>query len=288
MMQELPGEWGALMFLVFTLGARHGLDADHLATIDGLARHNAAAHPRLARWCGALFSLGHGLVVTLVAAVLGVATDRIAVPQWLDDVGAWISISFLLLLGVLNLGAVLATPQGEIMATVGFMSKCFARLQRTSHPALVAAIGALFALSFDTMSQTALFALTATHFGGIGHALALGLIFTTGMLLTDALNGLWIARLLRRADQAACIASRVMGLTVAAVSLVVALLGIGNYFSPAVNMWSENTAAAMSAGVVLVSLLGFGLALGSARVTRSRTASGMQPWSVRRQPPSVL
>ena len=33
---ELSNEWIPLLALAFVLGARHGLDADHLATIDGL------------------------------------------------------------------------------------------------------------------------------------------------------------------------------------------------------------------------------------------------------------
>jgi high-affinity nickel-transport protein len=44
------------------------------------------------------------------------------------------------------------------------------------------------------------------------------LAFTVGMLLADGANGLWIAGLLRRADHRARIASRVMGLMVAAIS----------------------------------------------------------------------
>ena len=53
---------------------RHGLDADHLATIDGLTRHNARANPASARFCGALFSLGHGLVACAVAIALAAQT----------------------------------------------------------------------------------------------------------------------------------------------------------------------------------------------------------------------
>ena len=39
-MHDLPTDWGALCALVFLLGMRHGFDADHLATIDGLTRLN--------------------------------------------------------------------------------------------------------------------------------------------------------------------------------------------------------------------------------------------------------
>ncbi len=45
-MDELPATWTALCMLAFVLGARHGFDADHLATIDGLTRYNARTNPR--------------------------------------------------------------------------------------------------------------------------------------------------------------------------------------------------------------------------------------------------
>lgn len=57
--------FAALCALALILGIKHGFDADHLATIDGLARCNAARSPRAARLSGALFSSGHGLVVLL-------------------------------------------------------------------------------------------------------------------------------------------------------------------------------------------------------------------------------
>ena len=60
-MDQLPATWTALCVLGFVLGARHGFDADHLATIDVLTRYNARTNPALARFCGALFSLAHGL-----------------------------------------------------------------------------------------------------------------------------------------------------------------------------------------------------------------------------------
>jgi high-affinity nickel-transport protein len=93
----------------------------------------------------------------------------------MEDLGTWISIAFLTLLGVLNLRAVLAAPAGDMVATVGLKAGLLRRLQATSHPLAIAAVGALFALSFDTMSQAALFAVTATQHGGVVHTLALGL-----------------------------------------------------------------------------------------------------------------
>jgi high-affinity nickel-transport protein len=247
----------ALLALIFVLGAKHGLDADHLATIDGLTRHNLRQGCLRARWCGALFSLGHGGIVLLIALGVGLASQQWQTPLWLESVGTWISIGFLTLLGLLNLRAVLVTAPDAMVAPVGLKAGLLARLQATSHPWAIAAIGALFALSFDTISQAALFAVTATRHGGLGHALALGLTFTAGMLVMDGINGLWIARLLRRADQQARIASRVMGLVVALISFSVAGLGLARWLHADLAAWYDGKELAVGASVIALLTLSF-------------------------------
>lgn len=254
---ELPTDWMALLTLVFVLGAKHGLDADHLATIDGLTRYNLRQGSHRARWCGALFSLGHGAIVLLIALGVGLASRQWQTPLWLESVGAWVSIGFLTLLGLLNLRAVLVAAPDAMVAPVGLKTGLLARLQATSHPLAIAAVGALFALSFDTISQAALFAVTATRHGGLGHALALGLTFTAGMLVMDGINGLWIARLLRRADQQARVASRVMGLAVALISFSVAGLGLARWLHADLAAWYDGKELAVGASVILLLTLSF-------------------------------
>ena len=265
---DLPNDWIALLALVFILGAKHGLDADHLATIDGLTRYNLRIAPGRARWCGSLFSLGHGSIVLLIALAVGLASAAWQVPVWMEDLGTWISIAFLTLLGVLNLRAVLTAPSGEMVATVGIKAGLLRRLQSTSHPLAIAAVGALFALSFDTMSQAALFAVTATQHGGVAHTLALGLVFTAGMLLADGANGLWIAGLLRRADHRARIASRLTGLMVAAISLSVAAFGLARWLRTDIAQWYEGRELMVGMGVII--LLAFSFAIAN-RLTRSQS-----------------
>jgi hypothetical protein len=100
-------------------------------------------------------------------------------------------------------------------------------------------VGALFALSFDTVSQAALFAVAGVQAGGWQHALGLGLVFMAGMLLADGANGLWLARLIARADSAARIASRVMAVAVAGVSLLVAAHGAARLVLPGLEAWAR-------------------------------------------------
>jgi nickel/cobalt transporter (NiCoT) family protein len=268
---ELPTEWTALCALVFLLGIKHGFDADHLATIDGLTRYNARHGRHLGRYCGALFSLGHGAVVLIIALAVGVASERWDAPPWLEAFGAWTSILFLSLIGIVNLHAVLSASPGQVVAPIGLKGRLLGRLNRASQPLTVALVGALFALSFDTVSQSALFAVTATQFGGVGHALFLGTVFVFGVLVTDGVNGLWISRLIARADQLACIASRVMGLAVSAVSLLVAALGAAKLASPAINQWTEGREATFGALVVALVATSFVVAVLMSRL-RPKTA----------------
>ena len=90
MFEQLPTQWGPLCLVVFALGMRHGLDADHLAAIDGPTRFNAQSQPRLAHLCGALFALGHGAVVAVVALGVGSLAHQWSVPRMLEDAGACI------------------------------------------------------------------------------------------------------------------------------------------------------------------------------------------------------
>jgi high-affinity nickel-transport protein len=256
-MNELPTDWSALCALVFLLGMRHGFDADHLAAIDGLTRLASSPRRAHARYCGALFSLGHGTIVLSIAAVVGVLSERWEPPTWLNAFGAWISIAFLLLIGVVNLRAVLMTAPGSLVPLVGIKGPLLARLLPARNPLGVAAVGALFAFSFDTISQTALFAMTATQFGGLLHALTLGLLFVLGMLLADGLNGWWISHLIARADQIAVLASRIMSVAVSGVSLLVAALGVAKLLSPAMEHWSEGKELAFGGVVVLVIALSY-------------------------------
>lgn len=247
----LPHDLAGLALMVFLLGLRHGMDPDHLATIDGLARYNAQNRPRLARWSGCFFSLGHGAVVTLVAGFVAAALHDGAVPEWLEHVGAWISIVFLLVLGIGNTVAVFRTPAHRVVELKGVKGRLLGRIAETSHPAVIATIGAAFALSFDTLSQAALFSLTGVHLAGWPFSVALGLLFTLGMMATDGANGAWVASMVRGADRRARVASRVMGLAIGLLGIAIAGLAM-------VRLLSQDAAAALAGGELQ---MGLGLAL---------------------------
>lgn len=240
-MSTVPADALGLAALVLVLGLRHGFDPDHLVAIDGLTRSTRS------RWSGVFFSLGHGMVVTLIGLAVAIAaTDRQA-PAWLEGLGAAISIGVLLVLGIANLLMVLRTRAGEPVSPVGLRGRWLAeRVGQASHPVVIAAVGAAFALSFDTLSHALVFSLAGASMAGWLFALALGLLFTLGMVITDALNGWWVARMITAADRRAARASRVMSIAIAVLCLALAAASLARYAVPLVGARIDELAPILS------------------------------------------
>ena len=196
-----------------------------------------------------------------VAVLVGVVARRWEIPVWVDALGAWISIVFLLALGAINLAAVFKAAPDQVVGLAGIKGRWLGKLNHASHPVLIACVGALFALSFDTLSQTALFSMAASNMAGWMFSAALGMIFMLGMIATDGINGLWISRLINRADQHAIIASRVMGLTMGGLSILVGLFGIARYFFPVIATHSAGHELMTGAAIICTVALSFIIAL---------------------------
>ena len=77
-----------MIFMALTLGLRHGLDLDHLATIDAITR-TVRNSQFLSKLVGFLFSLGHGLVVILISLIIGSGLMKTHTPPWLEWVRKW-------------------------------------------------------------------------------------------------------------------------------------------------------------------------------------------------------
>jgi len=264
-MDALPATWTALCLLTFVLGLKHGFDADHLATIDGLTRYNACVNPALSRVAGVLFSLGHGAVVLLVALVAGILSARWRTPGWLELTGAAVSVLFLFGLAFVNVHAVLTSPPNAVIAPAGLKARLLGRVLTVRRPWAITAVGMLFAFSFDTVSQTALFALAAGRFGGVSQAMFVAGLFVLGMLAVDGINGVWISALIRRADRRAVIASRVMALAVAAISLAVGLFTVAKLLLPPLDAWAASRELVFGTVVVSAVTAAFLAAMRAAR-----------------------
>ncbi len=250
---------------MLALGARHGFDADHLAAIDAFTRLAGPTRPRLARGCGALFSIGHGLVVIGIALAVSMASSRWVAPTWLGPAGTGISIAALFTLGALNLVAVLRTPADQMVQLVGLKTHWMRGRLGQPSTAVVMLAGSLFALSFDTVSQVMLFAFLGAGMGGWQYALTLAVLFIAGMLITDGVQGLWVAHLLQRADRRALLASRVMGVAVSALSLVVAGVALARILMPAIDAWLDERSLSLGIAATLLVGASFLIALRLAR-----------------------
>ncbi len=242
----------SLVGLTFMLGLRHGMDPDHLAVVDNITRFNASNFPQRARWCGLFFSLGHGAMVTLVAALLAVASGARMIPGWVEIVGQSISIGFLIAVGGLNLHALLRADGAGVAAPRGLKSALFGRFTRVSHPLAVSLIGAAFAISMDTLSQAAVFSLAASGRFAWTVALLLGAVFTLGMLAVDTANGLWVQRMIGALDGRVRVRGRYLTLAIAFLSLGLAATGILRLGHSGLDSWVAGHGLVIGAASVLL------------------------------------
>ncbi len=251
--EQFPEDLLGLALVVLMLGIRHGFDPDHLAAIDGLTRYNSSERPVLAKMAGLLFSLGHGLVIVPLSIYSASLAKTFDVPVWFDTFGTWVSITILLGLAVLNLSSVLGTPAHEAVQLKGWRQSFFARMLNVRHPGAMLAVGAVFALSFDTLSQASLFVVLASKYQAWHVAVIFALLFVVGMLITDGINGLFIAKLIKRSDHTARVASRVMALAVSGVSILVAVVSILSEINPTFDGWRSGKEVWL--GVFIVAIL---------------------------------
>ena len=263
----------AMALVALVLGMRHGVDADHLAAIDAMTRCNAQARPALARRTGVWFSLGHGAVVMLVAQAVAATAHAWNAPAWLEPFGAWASITMLVLLGVLNLVAWQRTAPGARVDLTGWRSRVFDGALRACSRRAVMGVGVLFALSFDTVTQAALMAATGIAHHGLAAVALLAGAFAAGMILTDGLNGWWVARLIQRPGAGAAAASRVMCIAVSLVSLGTAAIGAAAQMSGSAATWADAHGPWIAGAIVAIMAGSFALGLLLARRERSPVAA---------------
>ncbi len=206
--------WG-LGILAYTLGLRHGVDADHICAIDNTTRKLLQQDKRPTT-VGTWFSLGHSTIVVAMIAVLVVAYEFITsnLPAFEADgevLGTLISGAFLYVIALINFlifwqiylifkslrsGELDQKKLDDTLLKRGFMNRYFGKLFKfVNEPWQIYPIGVLFGLGFDTASEVALIAITvetatssAVHIP-LWMVLVLPFMFTCGMVLTDTTDG---------------------------------------------------------------------------------------------------
>jgi high-affinity nickel-transport protein len=249
MTTELVSASGYL--LMFVLGLRHGLDPDHIACIDGLTWRTLDRDKRLAPWVGTLFALGHGLLVTAIAVGVAQLTHTLSIPLHVVDFFEWVPTALLIFVGTLNLRQLLRS--NRTYQPIGWKLQLIpARLRNHSSPLAIVLIGVLFATVFDTATQASAWGYVATNNGGTLAALAAGLVFTAGMVITDSVDGRLLCRIVKRADSAETSRRyrRTLGWLIVCLSYGVALYNIVKVLVPSLELDD-----------IAYSLLGFALVM---------------------------
>lgn len=210
----------ALAGTSFTLGARHGLDWDHIAAItdltaprdgDDAPRRSAGRGLGLSLW----YCLGHGLVLFTFGLLVLVLSVRL--PPGLDSVFAYAVGTTLVVLGgvvLYQLGRDRADYRyaGRVSLVVGALRRGWARARRREAPPTGLAdvdrrgaflVGLLHGTGAETPTQVVLFASAGASGSGASAALILG-AFVLGLVLADlGIAAVWVSGLLgaRRAPR---------------------------------------------------------------------------------------
>ncbi len=205
----------------YLLGVRHAFDADHIAVIDNTTRKLVGEGTRSLS-AGFWFSLGHSSVVFGLAFLLSLGVRALVGPvqdesspmlQTLGLIGSLVAGTFLILIGLTNLFAVVGIAkvfrqmragdfdEAELerqLNSRGFLARLLGRfMRRVSKPWHLYPVGLLMGLGFDTATQVALLVLAAgtAAFTLPWYAiLVLPVLFAAGMSLFDALDGIFMAR----------------------------------------------------------------------------------------------
>lgn len=224
---SLTDSTGALVYagagaLAYSFGLRHAFDADHIAAIDDTTRLMLAKGKNPLA-LGLFFSLGHSTIV--LALSVGIAFAARQATKFQQDfaetgglIGASVSTIFLYLVGILNLviliGIIKVWKQAksgkfshehltELLNERGLMRRIFRGAFKKGFDKSwqLYPVGVLFGLGFDTATEVALLALSATAaVGTVGGFLpplaiiALPLIFAAGMSLMDSLDGIFMTK----------------------------------------------------------------------------------------------
>ena len=202
--------------LAYTFGLRHAFDADHIASIDTVTRKLMQQKKR-PMTIGLHFAIGHSLaLVVYVAAIAafaawgsGSGTDESG-DSAAGMASTFVSVSFLLIMALLNLAIAKSTYQtfrhvrrggsyveedlDVLLNKRGFYSRIFRPLFRlVSKSWHMMGIGLLFGLGFDTATEGSLLGIAGAEAAkglSVWMILAFPALFAAGMTLMDTTDSI--------------------------------------------------------------------------------------------------
>jgi high-affinity nickel-transport protein len=132
-------------------------------------------------------------------------------------------------------------------------------------------------LSLDAMTVVVWFNLAGSTHGGASTTLILALCFVVGMVVTDSINGLLVAKLITRSEQFVRRAGRLFSILVAGSALAVAGFDAAKLSSELVSKWADGRELMTGVLVLGMILVGYLLARRLNRTTLSVMDAGCHP-----------
>jgi len=232
--------------VVYSLGLRHAVDADHLAAIDNVTRKLMHARQRPVA-VGFFFAMGHSTVVIVAVAVAAMALTMLdgweGVKSAAGLLQTLVSSFFLFAIAAMNIiilvglyrnyrhvrrgGAYVEEDLDILLSKRGFLARIFRPLFRLVTKSWhMFPLGFLFGLGFDTATEVAVFGVSSAQAAKgvpIGAIMVFPVLFAAGMSLVDTTDGVMM---LGAYDWAFVKPIRKLfyNLTITFVSVVVAIL----------------------------------------------------------------
>ena len=198
--------------VIYGLGLRHAVDADHIAAIDNVTRKLMQSGQRPVS-VGFYFAMGHSTVVIIAAGAVATAATLLGSFDTFQSyggiIGTLVSAFFLFAIAVMNIiifasiyrsyrlvrsGKPYVAEDLEVFLNKrGFLSRIFRPVfklvTRSWH---MYPVGFLFGLGFDTATEVAMFGVSAAQAAkGVPFAaiMVFPVLFAAGMSLVDTTDG---------------------------------------------------------------------------------------------------
>ncbi|HMG50354.1 MAG TPA: HoxN/HupN/NixA family nickel/cobalt transporter [Inquilinus sp.] len=198
--------------VVYGLGLRHAVDADHIAAIDNVTRKLMQAKQRPVT-VGFFFAMGHSTVVIIAAGAVALAASLLdgfdSFQSVSGVIGTAVSALFLFAIAAMNIvilvsiyrsyrqvrrgGSYVEEDLDMLLNNRGFLARIFRPVFRlVTRSWHMFPLGFLFGLGFDTATEVAVFGVSAAQatkgvpFEAI---LVFPVLFAAGMSLVDTTDG---------------------------------------------------------------------------------------------------
>jgi nickel/cobalt transporter (NiCoT) family protein len=204
-----------LALIVYGLGLRHAIDADHIVAIDNVTRKLVQENQRPIS-VGLFFAMGHSAIILFGSALIACSAGLVGAFERLNGIGETIgtaaSALFLFAIAAANMAILVRTfgnyrrlRRGDSLEEAslafdnrGFISRVLRPLFRlVSRSWHMFPLGILLGFGVDTATEIAMFGLSAAQAAkgaSVMTILVFAILFCAGMVLVDTMDGVVMLR----------------------------------------------------------------------------------------------